>query len=173
MCLSLKEYLGIFLMKTKLFEVKNEETIRCLACAHKCLIKENRRGICGVRRNESNKLILDVYGSCASCGVDRVEKKPLYHFLPGSKTFSFGTLGCNFKCDFCQNYDISMPEHFSFDKNLDPIDVVNQALEHDCKSISYTYTEPAIFAEYAIDTATIAKKRGLRNVLVTNGFFFR
>jgi len=112
-----------------------------------------------------------VYGSAASVGVDKIEKKPLYHFLPGSLTFSFGTLGCNFKCGFCQNFEISMPKSFIFKKNLSPEEAVSLALKNNCESISYTYNEPAVFAEYVLDTARLAKKKGLKNVLVTNGFF--
>ena len=150
---------------------KEKGAVRCLACAHSCLISEGSRGICSVRKNKGGELFLEAYGCAASFGVDFVEKKPLYHYLPGSKTFSFGTLGCNFRCVFCQNFDISMPLSFNFEKNLSPKRAVFLALQNDCKSISYTYNEPAVFAEYALDTARLARDAGLKNILISNGFF--
>ena len=158
-------------MKAYLFEELSNKKVKCLACSHHCIILNNGKGLCSVRQNREGVLFLDAYGCAASYGVDSVEKKPLYHFLPGSLTFSFGTLGCNFRCGFCQNHDISLPSSFSYKKNLSPEDAVRLALEKGCDSISYTYTEPAVFSEYALDTARLAKKKGLKNVLVSNGFF--
>jgi pyruvate formate lyase activating enzyme len=150
---------------------KQGDKVKCLACAHECLLALNARGKCFIRKNINNSLVLEAYGASASFGVDVIEKKPLYHFLPGSLTFSFGTLGCNFKCFFCQNHEISMPKSFSFKKNLSPTEAVSLALFNNCKSISYTYNEPLVFAEYALDTAHYAKSKSLKNILVTNGFF--
>jgi len=152
---------------------KEKNKIRCLACSHKCLISENSTGICGVRRNIKNKLYLLVYGKVAAMNVDPIEKKPLYHFLPGTRSFSIGTVGCNFKCDFCQNFEISQaPKRGTiFGKEISPEEIVKRAIQTKCKSISYTYTEPAIFIEFVKDVAIIAKKKKLKNVLVTNGYF--
>lgn len=156
-----------------LFEKKENEIVKCLACAHKCLIKEGRTGICAVRKNIDGELYLLVYGKLASLAVDPIEKKPFYHFLPGSKSLSLGTVGCNFKCKWCQNYGISQAskerEIFGSEKN--PQEIVDLAIKKDCKSISYTYNEPTIFSEFVKDTAELAKKKGIKNILVTNGYF--
>ncbi|MFA5857385.1 MAG: AmmeMemoRadiSam system radical SAM enzyme [Candidatus Pacearchaeota archaeon] len=147
--------------------------VRCLACSHKCEIDDGNSGICGVRKNINGKLMLLVYGKIASIHDDPIEKKPIYHFLHGTKTFSIGTVGCNFKCDFCQNYDISQTSKKGriFGEEHSPEDIVRLALATHCKSISYTYNEPAIFIEYVKDCAIIAQDQGLKNILVTNGFF--
>lgn len=158
-------------MKAYLSRKLDDKKVKCLACAHGCIIQNGKVGLCSIRRNQDGSLYLDAYGSAASFGVDIIEKKPLYHFLPGTKTFSFGTFGCNFKCEFCQNHEISMPKKNFYKENLPPEKAVNLALSTSCNSISYTYTEPAVFAEYALDTAKLAKKAGLKNILVTNGFF--
>jgi len=152
---------------------KEKNKVRCLACSHKCLISKDKTGICGVRKNIDGKLFLLVYGKVASMNVDSIEKKPLYHFLPRTTSFSIGTVGCNFKCDFCQNSDISQvsKQGIIFGKEIKPEEIVEKAIKNKCKSISYTYNEPAIFIEFIKDTAILAKKRGLKNVLVTNGFF--
>ena len=160
--------------EAKLYE-KEGANVRCLACSHKCLISKGQAGICGVRKNENGVLYLLVYGRVVAANVDPIEKKPLYHFLPGSKSFSIGTVGCNFKCDFCQNYDISQFREFYGDKilgeQMEPRQVVQKAIRSGCQSIAYTYNEPAIFIEFVKDIAKIAKKKGLKNVMVTNGYF--
>ncbi len=149
--------------------------IRCLACSHKCLISENNVGICGVRKNIKNKLYLLVYEKVAAMNVDPIEKKPLYHFLSRTMSFSIGTVGCNFKCDFCQNFEISQinkgKNKTIFGKEISPESIVNKAIQTGCKSISYTYNEPAIFVEFVKDIAIVARKKGLKNILVTNGYF--
>jgi len=147
--------------------------VRCLACSHKCLISKGKTGICGVRKNIKNKLYLLVYGKVASMNIDPIEKKPLYHFLPGTLSFSIATVGCNFRCLWCQNFDISQvsKQGIIFGKDISPNEIVKRAIETGCKSISYTYTEPAIFIEFVKDTAKLAKKKKLKNVLVTNGYF--
>ncbi len=152
---------------------KEKDKIRCLACAHKCLIPKDKTGICGVRKNLNNKLYLLVYGKIASMNDDPIEKKPLYHFLPKTKSFSIGTAGCNFKCDFCQNFEISQAPKQGriFGEEIKPEEIVKRAIQAGCRSISYTYNEPAIFIEFVKDTAKLAKKKKLKNVLVTNGFF--
>jgi pyruvate formate lyase activating enzyme len=153
-----------------LYKKEKNKQVQCLACAHKCIISENKTGICGVRKNINGKLILLVYGKIASIGIDSIEKKPLYHFLPKTKTFSFGTIGCNFKCENCQNFDISQETNI-FGENYTPEQIINEAIKTNCKSISYTYNEPIIFAEFIYETAKIAKKNGLKNIMVTNGFW--
>jgi pyruvate formate lyase activating enzyme len=123
--------------------------------------------------NEGGRLYTLVYGKAAAAGIDPVEKKPLYHFHPGSSTYSISTVGCNFRCRNCQNYEISqMPRDHNriFGENLPPEDVVEAAKRYRCDSISYTYTEPTIFYEYAYETARIASKQGLKNIFVTNGY---
>ena len=153
---------------------KEKKNVRCLACAHKCPIEESRTGICGVRKNINGKLFLLVYGKVAAMNVDPIEKKPLYHFLPGSKAFSIGTVGCNFKCEWCQNFDISQiskKEKVIFGRDITPKEVVEGAIKTGCKSIAYTYNEPAIFVEFVKDCVVLARKKGLKNILVTNGYF--
>ncbi len=154
---------------------KEKNKVRCLACSHKCLISENKTGICGVRKNIGNKLYLLVYGKIAAMNVDPIEKKPLYHFLPGTKSFSIGTVGCNFKCDFCQNFEISQASKREniFGEEIGAEEIVARAIKTKCKSISYTYNEPAIFIEFVKDIAKLAKNKKLKNILVTNGYFSR
>lgn len=148
---------------------KNEK-VKCNLCSHRCTILEGKSGICGVRKNNDGKLYSLVYGKAVSANVDPIEKKPLFHFLPGSKSFSFATAGCNFRCSFCQNFDISQPSRITGEE-LPPEEIVKLAIENNCKSIAYTYTEPTVFFEYALDTMKLAKKRGLRNLWVTNGYY--
>ncbi len=161
-------------MKEAILYEKEGNNVRCLACAHKCLISKDNTGICGVRKNIDGKLYLLVYGKIASMHIDPIEKKPLYNFLPETKSFSIGTIGCNFKCSFCQNYDISQFKEFYGDKiigeSIEPKQIVRQAIRGDCRSVAYTYNEPTIFIEFVKDTAKIAKKKGLANVMVTNGY---
>ncbi|MBR9705937.1 AmmeMemoRadiSam system radical SAM enzyme [Candidatus Pacearchaeota archaeon] len=151
---------------------QEKDKVRCLACAHKCLINKGETGICGVRKNIENELILLVYGKVVSMAVDPIEKKPLYKFLPGTDIFSIGTVGCNFRCDFCQNYDISQASKAGFilGEEIKPEEIVKKAISSGCNSIAYTYNEPAIFIEFVYDIAKLAKEKGLRNVLVTNGY---
>ncbi len=154
----------------------NERTgkILCEACAQACVLGEGETGICGIRSVKNGALELAVYGLAAALNIDPVEKKPLYHFLPGSSTLSFGTVGCNLSCSFCQNADISQypKEHPGAIKGHDaaPEQLVALALERGCESISYTYNEPAVFFEYAYDTAKLAHAKGLKNIFVTSGY---
>ncbi len=147
--------------------------IRCLACAHECRIKRGDTGICGARKNIDGKLYLLVYGKIAAEHIDPIEKKPLYHFLPNTKTYSVGCVGCNFKCDWCQNFDISQisKKGIILGKDRTPKQIVDNAVKNNCKSISYTYNEPAIWVEFVKKTAELGKKAGLKNVFVTNGYF--
>jgi len=159
-------------MKECVLYKKEKGNVRCFACAHKCLISEGKTGICGVRKNIKGKLYLLVYGKVVATHIDPIEKKPLYHFLPNTKTYSFGTVGCNFRCLWCQNADISQApkEGKIFGQDITPSQIVEQALKTGCPSISYTYNEPTIFIEFVKDCAVLAKKKGLKNVLVTNGY---
>jgi pyruvate formate lyase activating enzyme len=161
-------------MEALLYEKLDQEKVRCKLCSHRCVIKEGKRGICGVRENRNGRLETLVYGRLVAQHVDPIEKKPLFHVLPGSLSYSVATVGCNFKCRFCQNADIAQ---FPADRNgiivgdqFKPEDVVERALRAQCKSISYTYTEPTVFFEFALDTARLAHEKGLLNVFVTNGY---
>jgi pyruvate formate lyase activating enzyme len=152
-----------------LYKKLENKRVQCIACNHRCIINSGKAGICGVRENNNGKLNLLVYGLVISEHVDSIEKKPLYHFLPKTFAYSIGTVGCNFKCDFCQNYDISQLNEI-VGKKITPEEIVERAIKKGCKSIAYTYNEPTIFAEFVKDTAVLAKKKGLKNILVTNGY---
>lgn len=145
--------------------------IVCYHCAHECKLKLNQIGRCGVNKNTNEVLECLVYGYPNALQVDPVEKKPLYHFLPNSKTFSLGTVGCNFFCDFCQNWQLSQSKDFQKDRYYLPKDLVNLAKQSGCSSISCTYNEPTIFLPYARDIALEARKEGLKNIWVSNGFY--
>jgi pyruvate formate lyase activating enzyme len=161
-------------MKEALFyERVDQAKVRCGLCRFRCLITCGQRGICGVRENRNGVLYSLVYGKAVAEQVDPIEKKPLFHFLPGSRSFSVATVGCNFRCRHCQNYGISQVAHQGgaiTGRDLSPEEIVAKALAAGCASISYTYTEPTIFFEYAYDTAVLAHRAGIRNVFVTNGY---
>lgn len=158
----------------------DSDWVQCRACSHFCKIKPGQTGICGVRQNLEGKLYSLVYGWAVALHMDPIEKKPLYHFLPGSYTYSFGTLGCNFRCANCQNYEISQIfglkgraeeyEKLEWGYGILPEKIVAGAEQNNCPSISYTYNEPTVFLEYALDTMKLARKQGLKNVWVSNGF---
>jgi len=157
-----------------LYEKVDNKSVHCYLCSHHCKIANQKFGFCGVRQNLEGILYTYAYGNVIAAHIDPVEKKPLYHFLPGSNSFSIATLGCNFHCAFCQNWEISQ-QSFKSGSNLEeeeflPSDIAQEALRNDCKSISYTYTEPTIFFEYAYETAKAAKVKGLCNIFVTNGY---
>jgi len=152
----------------------DEGGVECYLCNHRCRVAVGGYGVCGMRENRDGKLWTHAYGELIAAHVDPIEKKPLYHFLPGTASFSVAVMGCNFKCSFCQNWRISQisvrdgsaAEGF----RMRPKDVVETALAQHCRSISYTYTEPTIFFEYAYDISRLARLEGLANVFVTNGF---
>jgi pyruvate formate lyase activating enzyme len=159
--------------KAMLWERIENSRVHCYLCAHHCRIDDGGFGFCGMRENEGGELYTHAYGSVIANHVDPIEKKPLYHFLPGSYAYSIATIGCNFRCGFCQNWKISQVsarDGSAEGYELKPEEVVREALKNNCKSISYTYTEPTIFFEYAYDTAKQAKEKGLRNTFVTNGY---
>ncbi len=157
-----------------LYERLEGNAVHCFLCNHHCRIKDGEVGFCRVRKNMDGKLNTLVYGKVVAASSDPIEKKPLYHFLPGSLSFSIATMGCNFHCGFCQNWQISQIDEAGMPDlpgwPLSPKQIVEEAQKAGCKSIAYTYTEPSIFFEYAYDTARLAKEAGLANVFVTNGF---
>ena len=157
-----------------LYEQLADQKVRCHLCSHRCTIQPGRRGICQVRENQAGSLQSLVYGRLVAHHVDPIEKKPLFHMLPGSLSYSIATVGCNFSCRFCQNADIAqMPadRHGTILGNrCSPQAVVDDAIRTGCRSIAYTYTEPTVYFEYALETAKLAHARDLRNVFVTNGY---
>lgn len=157
----------------RLWKTLSGGKVQCRLCSHFCRIEEGLRGKCGVRVNMGGALFTLTYDRVAAMNIDPVEKKPLYHFLPGSRTFSFATMGCNLSCSFCQNYDLSQPPRRGSDpsgQRATPEGLVAAALENGCESISYTYSEPTIFFELMQDTARLAVSKGLKNIMVSNGF---
>ncbi len=178
-------------METLIYEkecAKNKDSVRCQMCSHYCIIKKGEKGICRVRENIDGCLQSLTYPYVIAKSIDPIEKKPIFHLKPGSTSYSIASVGCNFKCTFCQNADIAQvgPDRVGPDQNgpdqigsgqkrfqgmpMDPEIIVEAALVAGCKSISYTYTEPTVFFELALETAKLAKKRGLFNVFVTNGY---
>ncbi|TKJ30188.1 MAG: AmmeMemoRadiSam system radical SAM enzyme [Chloroflexi bacterium B3_Chlor] len=147
--------------------------VRCALCAHRCTMKPDRLGICGVRQNVEGTLYTLVYGQAIAVHVDPIEKKPIYNFLPGTRSFSIATVGCNFRCVFCQNADISQAPREGLSPSAEdfpPGQVVAAAKRYACDSIAYTYTEPTVFFEYAYDAAKLAHQEGIKNIFVTNGY---
>ena len=157
-----------------LYEKLNKNRVKCLNCAHYCIISASKRGICGVRENKEGKLYSLVYEKLAALHIDPIEKKPFFHFLPGSHSLSIATVGCNFSCQWCQNSDISQGPKLKADitgQIIPAKEIVKLALKNKLPSISYTYTEPTIFLEYALDIMKLAREKKLKNTWVTNGFF--
>ncbi|OQX66190.1 MAG: AmmeMemoRadiSam system radical SAM enzyme [Desulfococcus sp. 4484_242] len=162
--------------EASLYDRMENERIRCRLCNHRCIIKPGARGLCGVRENRGGKLMSLVYGKIIAGHCDPIEKKPLFHFLPGTYSYSIATVGCNFRCAFCQNADISqMPvdQNRIVGEDMSPEEIVRQAVRYDAQSISCTYTEPTVYFETAVDTARIAVSKGLKNVFVSNGYMTR
>jgi pyruvate formate lyase activating enzyme len=157
-------------MKEALFYGKMEgKNLHCFLCARSCVINETNVGFCSVRKNINGKLYSLVYGKSCSIAIDPIEKKPLYHFMPGTKALSIATVGCNFRCSFCQNFEISQPKMI-VGKEVSPKEVVELARKAKTESIAYTYTEPTMFYEYALDIMKLAHKSGLKNIWVSNGY---
>jgi pyruvate formate lyase activating enzyme len=156
-----------------LYQKMENRQVQCFLCNHLCRIPEGKRGICAVRENQEGVLYTLVYRRLISRSVDPIEKKPMFHFAPGSRSFSIATPGCNFRCDFCQNYEISqMPreEKRIVGEDVAPEEVVAMAKRTGCRTIAYTYTEPTIYFEYALEIARLASGEGLKNIFVTNGY---
>lgn len=155
-------------MREALYYARENDKVRCLLCPHRCLIPEGKRGICRQRKNQGGKLIAEGYGMVSSIAMDPIEKKPLYHFYPGSNILSVGGLGCNLRCSFCQNWHIAHSEqslHYFLPEKLAGI-----ALSYGSIGITFTYNEPVIWCEYILDAAPLFKQNELKVVLVTNGF---
>lgn len=160
--------------EARFYEKLEDQKVRCHLCAHECLIEPEKRGICLVRENEGGRLVSLVYGKIVSQSNDPIEKKPLFHFLPGTRSFSIATVGCNLQCQHCQNYEISQYPRFHDlevpGQKFTAEALVGQVRETNSASISYTYIEPTIFAEFAYDTAVLAREKGIRNIFVSNGY---
>ena len=160
------------MIKALLAEPGENNGVTCHLCAHECRIAEGRTGVCRVRKNLGGELFSLNADRVVAANIDPIEKKPLYHFLPGSSSFSIAAMGCNFSCRFCQNHAISMVvdgRDIQGDA-ITPEQLVALARRNRAQSISYTYTEPTVFFELAIETARLAREAGMRNVLVSNGF---
>lgn len=161
-------------MEAILYQKADDLRVSCNLCAHRCVIPNGKRGICGVRENREGTLVSLVYGKLIAEHVDPIEKKPLYHFLPGSLSYSIATVGCNFRCRFCQNADIAqMPNDRNgiiLGEERSAGAIVRNAIANGCKSIAFTYTEPTVFAEFAFDVMKAGHREELKNVFVTNGY---
>ncbi|MDE5832255.1 MAG: AmmeMemoRadiSam system radical SAM enzyme [Desulfovibrio sp.] len=159
-------------MAAQLFERGEDNRVKCLVCAHGCDLAEGATGRCGVRVNHRGNMISLVEDAVTAVNMDPVEKKPLYHFLPGTRTFSIGSAGCNFHCRFCQNHEIARvnPRSTLTGRRLTPETIVRLARENKAPSISFTYNEPTVFFELMYNTAGLAKANGLRTIMVSNGF---
>lgn len=160
--------------EAQFYITKDKNVVKCTLCSHQCLIKDGNTGICAARENQQGKLMSLVYGYPVAQNIDPIEKKPFFHFQPGSMSYSIGTLGCNLACGNCQNYDLSQAKNLKKIHHrmefIDPEKIIELALGEGCQSIAYTYNEPTIFTEYALDIMKLAHQHGLKNVWVSNGF---
>ena len=162
--------------ETLLYKKLNNKMVQCGICNHRCVILPQKRGFCNVRENQNGILYSLIYGKVIAENIDPIEKKPLYHFMPGTNSLSIATIGCNFRCLHCQNWQISQASKKNKEQtnilgeNLSPKEIVKHCLKNKCQSISYTYTEPTIFLEYALDIMKLAKKHKIKNVWVSNGY---
>ncbi len=162
------------LKEAMLYEKTEDDKVSCFLCSHHCKISDGKFGICQVRENRKGILYTHAYGKLIAQDIDPIEKKPLYHFLPGSRSFSIAAIGCNFQCGFCQNWQISQAADAQklglHSEEVSPEETLKLATESGTESISYTYSEPTIFFEYAYEISQLAKQNGLFNVFVTNGY---
>jgi pyruvate formate lyase activating enzyme len=161
----MQEVLG----KEAILYKQDGDRVKCTACARYCSIPEGKIGLCGIRGNVNGKLRLFVYGKVIAGHIDPIEKKPVIHYMPGSKIFSIATTGCNWLCQYCQNYDISQRRKIE-GVDMTPEEVVAQTMHYGCEGIAYTYNQPSIFIEFARDCGVIARKNGIFNVFVSNGY---
>ena len=152
-----------------LYQRLPNDRVRCLACARYCEMGKGQTGLCGIRGNREGKLVLYVYGKVAAVHIDPIEKKPVTHYQPGTKIFSIGTSGCNWLCKYCINYDLSQRRKVE-GSDYTPEELVSEAIKHGCHGIAYTYNEPTIFMEFARDCGILARKKGLFNIFVSNGY---
>jgi pyruvate formate lyase activating enzyme len=155
--------------QVSLFKQAEEGRIKCTACARYCQLSEGQTGFCGIRKNIDGKLSLLNYGKVITAHIDPIEKKPVTHYMPGTRIFSIGTTGCNFMCKYCINYDISQRREVA-GRSISPMQLANLAFENDCQGVAFTYNEPQIFLEFARDVGVEAHKRGLFNIFVSNGY---
>ncbi len=161
------------LKRAVLWDAEQDKKVKCKLCSHRCVIAEGKLGLCQVRKNIDGTLYSLTYDKVCSANPDPIEKKPLFHFQPGTRSFSIATMGCNFRCEFCQNWQISQAAIESGRIDGEPItpeQIVEAAVRSGCKSIAYTYTEPTVFMELCNDCGRLAKERGLTNVFVSNGY---
>jgi pyruvate formate lyase activating enzyme len=163
--------------EAKLYKKNDDGSVDCFLCRHACHVVDGARGICMVRENKGGVLFSLFYGKPTAIAIDPIEKKPLFHFLPGTESLSIATVGCNFQCPFCQNWDISQYGRTDSERGhsyeASPQMIADQAHEAGCKTIAYTYSEPTVFFEYSYDIAKAAEKYNIKNVYVTNGFMTR
>jgi len=158
-------------VKTKYWHTLDDGRVQCDLCPRECKLHEGQQGLCFVRANQNNELVLTTYGRSSGFCIDPIEKKPLNHFLPGTPVFSFGTAGCNLACKFCQNWDISKSREMdTLADAASPEMIAKVAAEHDCKSVAFTYNDPVIFHEYAIDVAKACREKEIKTVAVTAGY---
>ena len=156
---------------TKYWHTLDDGRVQCDLCPRECKLKEGQRGLCFVRACEDHAVVLTTYGRSSGFCVDPIEKKPLNHFLPGTPVLSFGTAGCNLACKFCQNWDISKSREIdTLASQASPEAIAKAAEQYNCRSVAFTYNDPVIFHEYAIDTAKACRERGIKTVAVTAGY---
>jgi pyruvate formate lyase activating enzyme len=159
------------IVETKYWHKVDDGKIQCDVCPRNCQLKEDQKGLCFVRARQNNQIVLTSYGRSSGFCIDPIEKKPLNHFYPGTPVFSFGTAGCNLACKFCQNWDMSKSKEMdTLADTASAKDIAKTAKLHGCKSVAYTYNDPVIFLEYAIDTATACREQGIKNIAVTAGY---
>lgn len=153
------------------YQRKNDDKTQCLICPRNCNLKEGQEGFCHVRRNENGEIKLVSYGYNTGLAIDPIEKKPLYQFFPSSSVLSFGTLGCNMGCQFCQNWKTTKNKSDCHLLNrTSPAEIVEVARKYNCKSVAFTYNDPIVFFEYALDTAKLCREAGIKTIAVTSGF---
>ncbi len=165
----------ISMKESYIYKQLENNKVRCDTCSQRCIIAPENFGICGVRKNINGRLFALNYGKAISESIDPIEKKPLFHFLPGTHSLSVATVGCNFRCGNCQNWQISQlvkidKSMLEVGQNISPEEIVENAVKNKCPSIAFTYTEPTIFLEYALDIMKLAKEKGIKNIWITNGF---
>ncbi len=172
--LFLKNVLSLILMKeAQLYQKLPHQQVECLTCPHRCILEPGQRGLCGVRENQKGKLYSLVYGKIVALDIDPIEKKPLFHFLPGTNSLSLGTVGCQFRCLSCQNWEISQSPKLTKQiqgKSITPKQIIALAQRYHLPSVSYTYNDPIVFLEYALDIMKLAHQEHLKNVWVTSGY---
>lgn len=159
-----------FYVCTQWWQRINDQTLQCQLCPHRCFLGENQRGFCGVRQNQNQTLVSLTYGRISSLCVDPIEKKPLYHFYPGSQVLSIGSIGCNLTCCFCQNWRIARSQAVDTLTEIDFFSIGETALKNKCRSVAFTYNEPVVCAEYVIDVFKECRKQKIKTVAVTNGY---